>query len=216
MSEALLPKRFFFQFAAPCRYRQKLWSAQGADLGEEYRIVSLAELENRRAPVELRAAWSEEGLVFAFRVQGKQQQPWCRMGRAEDSDSVQIWIDTRDVHNVHRASRFCHRFLLMPAGGAKDGPLAQWMPINRAREQPRAIGPDEVQVRSVVSRGGYLLECFLAAGALTGFDPQEHPRLGFNYAVNDRELGEHTFTVGSPMPYQEDPSLWATLEMIKA
>ena len=34
--------------------------------------------------------------------------------------------------------------------------------------------------------------------------------------VDTSTLGEHTFTVGSPMPYQEDPSLWATLEMIKA
>ena len=49
--------------------------------------------------------------------------------------------------------------------------------------------------------------------AITGFDPQEHPRLGFTYAVIDRELGEQTLTVGSPMPYQEDPSLWATLEL---
>ena len=48
-----------------------------------------------------------------------------------------------------------------------------------------------------------------------GFDPQDHPRLGFNYAVTDRELGQQTLTVGSPMPYQEDPSLWATLELVR-
>ena len=53
----------------------------------------------------------------------------------------------------------------------------------------------------------------LAAEALTGYDPAEHPQLGFTYAVLDRELGEQTFAVGSPMLYQEDPSLWATLEL---
>ena len=48
-----------------------------------------------------------------------------------------------------------------------------------------------------------------------GFEPAEHPRLGFTYAVIDRELGEQTFSVGRPMPYDEDPSLWATLELVR-
>ena len=69
--------------------------------------------------------------------------------------------------------------------------------------------------RSRIQPDGYLLDAFLAAEALTGFDPREHPRLGFNYAVMDRELGEQTFSAGSPMPYQDDPSLWVTLELTR-
>jgi hypothetical protein len=61
---------------------------------------------------------------------------------------------------------------------------------------------------------GYVLHAFIPAEALTGFDPQEHPRLGFNYAIIDRELGVQTFSAGPPLPYDEDPSLWATLEMV--
>ena len=49
---------------------------------------------------------------------------------------------------------------------------------------------------------------------MMGFEPGEHPRLGFTYAVIDRELGEQTFSVGRPMPYDEDPGLWATLELV--
>lgn len=48
-----------------------------------------------------------------------------------------------------------------------------------------------------------------------GYEPAEHPRLGFTYAVIDRELGEQTFSIGHPMPYDEDPSLWATLELVR-
>jgi hypothetical protein len=43
----------------------------------------------------------------------------------------------------------------------------------------------------------------------------EHPRLGFCYAVMDRELGWQTFTVGPEFPFAEDPSLWGTLELEK-
>jgi len=214
----MLPTRFLFRFSVPCRYRQALWTDRGAGLDETYRLPSLAALEDRAEMAEVRAAWSEAGLAFTVRVHGKRQPAWCRGTRAEDSDGFQVWVDTRDVHNVHRAGRFCHRFIFLPSGAGRrmEEPLAEPLPINRAKELPRPAGPGQLRVHSEKRVDGYLLEALIAAGALTGFDPQEHPRLGFTYALLDRELGEQTFSVGSPMPYQEDPSLWATLELTKS
>jgi hypothetical protein len=156
-------------------------------------------------------------LAFRVHVQGKRQPLWCRSSRPEDSDSVVFWIDTRDVHNVHRAGRFCHSFLFLPsgAGSRQDEPLAQFVPIHRARENPKTIRAGQIQVRCQRQPDGYILEALIAADALTGFEPAEHPRLGFTYAILDRELGEQTFGVGSPLPYQEDPGLWATLELVR-
>ncbi len=217
MSNSLLPKRFLFRFSVSCLYRDPLWTAEGVALNEKHRLVSFAELEDRATTADVRAAWSEAGIAFAVCVAGKRQPPWCRENRVEDSDGLQIFIDTRDVHNIHRAGRFCHRFVFMPGGGGPrlDRPVATWLPIHRAREEPRPIRPEQLQVRSEKRVDGYLLEAFIPAEALTGFDPDEHPRLGFTYAVVDRELGEQTLGVGAPMPYQEDPSLWATLELTK-
>ncbi len=129
----LLPTRFLFRFSATCRYRDPLWTPEGAGLDESYRLPRLLELEERVAWAEVRAAWSEAGLAFAVHVHGKKQPPWCRDSRPDDSDSLQIWIDTRDVHNVHRAGRFCHRFVFLPCGGGPrlDRPLAGTLPINR-------------------------------------------------------------------------------------
>jgi hypothetical protein len=237
MSDLLLPARFLFRFAVSCVFREPLWTAEGAALDESCRLPSLVELEGRAAWADVRAAWNLSGLAFAVCVAGKEQPPWCRASRPEDSDGLQVWIDTRDVHNVHRAGRFCHRFIFLPRGGGRrlDEPVAQLHPINRAREQCRPVPPGQLQVRagkrgevplagtarrvprtkgtSPVLAGDYFLQAFVPAEALTGFDPQEHPRLGFSYAVLDRQLGEQTLGVGSPMPYQEDPSLWPTLEL---
>ena len=217
MSQPLLPERFLFRFSVPCLYRRPLWTPKGAGLGEEHRLLNLAELEGGTGPADVRAAWSEEGLALTVLVAGKRQAPWCRDNRPEDSDGLQVWIDTRDVHNIHRAGRFCHRFAFLPAGVGRrlDEPAALWLPINRAREQPRSIPPRALHVVSQKRIDGYVLDALIGAGALTGFDPAEHPRLGFTYAVLDRELGEQTFGVGSPMPYQEDPSLWTTLELVR-
>ncbi len=217
MSESLLPKRFLFRFSVPCLYRQPIWTAKGSGLDESYRLANIAELEDTPTLVDFRMAWNETGVALRAHVLGKRQAPWCRTNRPEDSDGVQVWIDTRDVHNVHRAGRFCHRFLFMPVGGGNrlDESVAMWRPIHRAKEHPKAIAQGQVRVRSERTAGGYILEAFLSAESLTGFDPQEHPRLGFTYAVIDRELGELTFSAGCPMPYQEDPSLWATVELVR-
>ncbi|MGD0900239.1 MAG: hypothetical protein ABR915_20590 [Thermoguttaceae bacterium] len=217
MIEPLVPTRFLFRFSIPCLVHEPLWSEAGAGLDERYRLPSLAELDGRPAWADLRAAWSPAGLAVAARITGKKQPPWCRASRPEDSDGLQIWIDTRDVHSVHRAGRFCHRFIFLPRGGGRrlDEPIAELLPINRAREHCRPVPPGRVMVRSERFSGGYLLEAFLPAEVLTGFEPGEHPRLGFTYAVLDRELGEQTLGVGSPMPYQEDPGLWATLELVR-
>jgi len=214
--DALLPKRFMFRYALPCLYREPLWTPKGADLGEEHRLLDFSKLDGLDDSfADVRVAWSEAGLVVSAAVSGKKKTPWCRATKPDDSDGLQVWIDTRDVHNVHRASRFCHRFAFLPSGGGEksNDPVAQWLPINRARAHPRSINPEDLKVLVKKRKGGYFVEAFIAAAALTGFDPAEHPRLGFNYAVVDRELGTQTLSPGDPMPYEEDASLWATLEM---
>ncbi|MCA9247733.1 MAG: hypothetical protein KDA42_11470 [Planctomycetales bacterium] len=216
MSESLLPPRFLFRFSAPLRQREPLWQEHGPGLGEEFRLPNLAELEGESAYADVRAAWSSEGLLFSVEVAGKEQPLWCRDTRLEDSDGLQVWIDTRDTHNIHRASKYCHRFAFLPAGAgrAHDRAAADQLVIARAKENAPPYRPRDLQVKSVVRKDGYRLAAFIAAGALNGFDPAEHPRLGFTYALLDRERGLQTFSVGMGFPYEEDPSTWGTLEMV--
>ncbi len=217
MSEPLVSPRFIFRFSLPCRRKARLWTAKGAGLNENYRLVSLAELEHPGRVPDFRAAWSEEGMVFSVLVEGKQQPPWCRATQVSESDGMQIWIDTRNVQNVHRASRFCHRLVFLPSGGAAKttDPVAAVLPINRARELHGPIHEGQLEVASKILADGYQLDAFVPAEALTGFNPEDHSAIGFNYAVYDRELGNHTLTAGGAMPYREDPSLWATLELAR-
>jgi len=218
MPDPLVSPRFLFRFAAPCRYGEPLWTAKGSALDKEHSLPNFAELEQPGAVPEVRAGWNETGLAFRFDVRGKHQAPWCRAQSPEDSDGVQIWLDTRDLKTVHRAGRFCHRFFFLPAGAGRGfaEPVCGALPIHRAREPHGPIREGQLQVLSEKRPDGYVLHVFISAAALTGFDPAEHPRLGFTYAVMDRELGEHTLAAGSPMPYQEDPSLWATLELVRS
>ena len=217
MSEQLVSPTMLFRFAAPCQYSAENWSARGLSLAEKHRLPCFGELEGKPTFAEVRVAWNEKGLTLNVTVRGKQQPVWCRDSRIEDSDGVQLWIDTRNTQNIHRAGRFCHRFALLPIGAGRrlDEPVAALLAINRAKESPREIDHGALQIRTATRTGGYSLEAYLPASALTGYSPADQPAIGFTYAISDRELGGQTFTVSQDLPFAEDPSLWATLDLTR-
>jgi hypothetical protein len=220
-TNSLLAPRFLFRFAVPVLRRDPVWKAGGLELPEPHRLLNLAELDANTADrepafAEVRAAWSHEGLSFNVRVEGNEQPVWCRDGRLEVSDGFQVWIDSRASLNIHRASRYCHRYVFLPAGGGHGNtqPVADQLLINRARENARPIRPRELQVASKITKTGYILAVFVPSVALVGFDPLQHRQLGFTYAVFDRELGMQTFATGAAFPFLEDPTCWAALDLM--
>lgn len=217
MSEQLLPPPFLFRYAVPCRRHQPLWSAGGVKLPEECRLRSFAELEGKKTFADFRGAWSEEGLAFTLAVKGKTQPPWCRDTRIDESDGLQVWIDTRNTQTIHRAGRFCHRFAFLPQGAGRrlDEPVAALLAINRAKESPREVDQRQLKVASQRLADGYAMQFCIPADVLTGYSPVDHPALGFYYAVIDRELGWQTLAMGPEFPFDEDPSLWGTLELAR-
>jgi hypothetical protein len=217
----LIAPRFLFRFAVPVANHTPIWKPGGVALGESYRLMNLAALDGATSDAEpsfadVRMAWATEGLLIDVAVEGKKQPVWCRDSRLDDSDGLVVWIDTRATHNIHRASRYCHRFAFLPAGGGRgqNEPVADQLLINRARENARPIRPRELQVASKVTKSGYRMAAFVPAAALGGYDPHQHRQLGFTYAVRDRELGMQTFATGPAFPFDEDPSCWATLDLV--
>ena len=216
--EPLLDSTFLFRFSVPCRrYRGRWDAAGGVELPPRYALPNLGQLDGHPRFAELRVGWNERGLYLTLNVQGKRQPPWCRSTRLEDSDGLHLWIDTRDTHDVHRAGRYCHRFCWLPRGGGRrqEQPVAQLLPIHRARETAEPAEPDSLKVVARVAAADYQLRGMIPAAALVGFDPAEQPRLGFFFLVTDRELGEQSLVLSSEFPVSEDPSLWGSLELIK-
>lgn len=216
----LLAPRFLFRFAVPLQRKQPIWGPSGVELDEGYKLPDLAALDagtgnHEPSFADVRMAWDAKGLAITLRVAGKKQPVWCRESRLEDSDGLVVWIDTRATHNIHRASKYCHSFVFLPAGGGRNStePLADQLLINRARENARPVRPRELHATSKVRKDGYDLSAFIPAVALGGYDPANHRSIGFTYAVIDRELGLATFATGPAFPFGEDPSCWATLEL---
>src|SRR5207253_8931712 len=83
---------------------------------------------------DVRLAWNETGLAVQLEVRGKEQPPAGDAARPGLSDGLTLWLDTRDARTSHRASRFCHQFHFLAAGGGseRDEPVFVQPKINRA------------------------------------------------------------------------------------
>ena len=195
---------------------EPLWSKDDLELPDSHRMPNFGELDGRSAFADVRFGWSAEGIAFSVRVVGKKQSVWCRDSRLDDSDGISVLIDTRDTRSIHRASRFCHRFVFLPQGGGAGGnaPLATLVNIARSKENPKSIKDRILRAHSEKRIDGYVLCGAIPAAAMTGWDPIEHIRLGFNYILTDRELGCQIFSGDLEMPVASDPSLWGTLELV--
>jgi hypothetical protein len=211
----MFSKPFLYRFRFPCAY-----AVAHADFDETYRLPNVQQIEDAdlqsRLPYDLRVGWNETGLLFSLTVSEKKQSLWCRSTQPDESDGLQICLDTRDIKDIHRASRFCHRLLFMPIGSGRDQsqPSVMWLPIHRAKEHPNAIDLSQIKMQSKVAATGYQLTVFLPGKILTGFEPVEYPNLGFHFVVMDREYGSSYFLAAPPLPHDQDPSLWGTLTMI--
>jgi len=216
----LVPHRYLFRVAYPCRYLKEV-PREGQDglldLPEQCRLDNFAAMDERRNFADVRLAWNELGLGLQVQVKGKEQAAQGDASRPRGSDGVTFWIDTRDARTSHRASRYCHQFHLLPTGGGpdRDEPAFVQTKIHRALQDAPIALAAAVPFRCARLKTGYRVEAFLPAAVLTGYDPEEHPRLGVYYAVRDTEKGEQVLGVGHEFPYAEDPSLWEVLELVK-
>ena len=187
------------------------------DLPAATRLDPFADIDGAPAFADVRLGWNETGLGLTVEVKGKDNFPIGDMARPRQSDGVTLWIDTRGDRTGHRATRTCHQFHFLAAGGGsnKDEPTFVQTKIHRALQDAPLAASGDVPFRIGRLKGGYRVEAFLSANVLAGYDPEQYPRLGVFYAVRDFEKGEQTPGADSDFPFAEDPSLWASVDLVK-
>jgi hypothetical protein len=218
----IIPNRFLVRMCHPCPYVRGVPNDSDdaehlVDLPDSAALQNLADLDELANFADVRLGWNEFGLAVQVQVKGKAQPPVGDADRPKTSDGLTLWVDTRDARASHRATRFCHQFHFLPAAGGadKDEPAFAQTKINRALQDAPLCNPGDVPFRGLQVKGGYRLEAFLPTAVLSGFDPEQHPRLGVYYAVRDQELGDQFLSVNGDFPFADDPSLWAVLELVK-
>jgi hypothetical protein len=222
MVTPLLPQTFWFRVALPCvRVEGIPRSRAGAkgrllDLPPACALPDFAPLDGRTSWSKLRVAWNPRGLAVSVEASGRAAPITFGPDLPSATPVIELWIDTRDTRNVHRATRFCHRFraALRPAASGSNltVELVQ-QPIHRASGDAPLCRADDLLARAERLRQGWRVEMFFSSAALHGFDPDTNRRLGFAYLVTDPDREDQYLTVGREFPIGEDPSMWATLEL---
>jgi hypothetical protein len=216
----VLPPASFFRLTCRCPFVARMPQRRGRlllDLPDHARLPLLPPASNTNNFARIAVAWNRSGLGIEVVVTGKREPPRVDLRYPKQSDRVEVWLDTRDARENHRATRYCHAFVLYPGGSGADGddPCVHRVAIPRAMEQSPALDMGQPSVRVHATGRGYLLEAFLPADSLHGFDPEANPRLGFFYWVHDNDLGDQTFGLDLDFPFSENPSLWHTLELVR-
>ncbi|MGC8642573.1 MAG: hypothetical protein ACP5XB_22175 [Isosphaeraceae bacterium] len=219
MGKSLLPQAFWFRLAASCPRVEEMPrpDRRGGllDLPPGCALPDLASLDGRSSWASVRAGWNARGLGIAVLARGR-GSPTASPDRPEGFADVNVWIDTRDTRDVSRATRFCHRFAAHLKLG-RDGKTLQvefnQRAIARAVADAPICSPELLSARADLTRSGWILELFIPAQALHGFDPDTNRRLGFAYQVSDHDREDQFLAVGRDFPIGENPSLWATLAL---
>lgn len=212
--KTLVPNRFLFTFEFPLAYRAKLPALNGSLSGwsDAELLPELGEIDGRRDFADVWACWNESGMAIAAQVAGKRKALRCDPLRFWEGDNLRLCTHTRDARDVKRATRYCQQFFLLPtgAGRAKDQPAAGIGQFQRAKENAPRVPVERIRVSAEVTKAGYNLEGFVPAECLVGFDPEQHPRIGFYYMLEDADHGQQYLTVGDDLGWNVDPSTWAT------
>ncbi len=219
---SLVPNRFLVRIAHPCPYVRTMPAKDDDDnhlleLPESARLQTFAELDEIESSADVRIAWNELGLGIQATITGKEKEPIGDVDKPKLAEGLTLWIDTRGDRTAHRASRFCHQFHFMPSAGGpdKNEPAFLQVKVNRALQDAAIVESSAVPFRCHRLKKGYRLEAFLNSAALSGYDPDQYPRLGVYYQVRDAELGDMYLGVNSDFPFADDPSLWDVLELVK-
>ena len=103
---ALSPVQFF-GLTADCQFIRG-----GLEPNKEHLLPSTSDLLDEESFCEVYCAWNFEKLAFHFIVHGLFQG----VGDADfrKGDSIEIFIDTRDLKTKGVVTRFCHHFVFFP------------------------------------------------------------------------------------------------------
>jgi hypothetical protein len=158
------------------------------------------------------AGWSEQGLRFEIDVNSpvKKIAPL----NVSDGDSIELFIDTRDVKSGGFNTRFCHHFFFLPESveGVQAGEITRF----RTEDSHPLCDPKDLKIKTSQTSSGYQAEIFIPTQCLCSYDPLEFNRLGFTYRINRaNQPAQHFSVVSDDYQIDQNPSCWGTLRLAR-
>ncbi len=208
----LLPINFFQLSLDLQRVDSQSFTSLGKRLAhDKYRLPNFSHLCGESEFAEVFLGWSPEGIathVLVHETFKRASYPDVTRG-----DSIELFIDTRDVKTSGFNTRFCHHFFCLPeeVDGYQVGELTHF----RTEDAHEWCNKDDLQVKASLHSGSYSITLLIPSHCLVGYDPDNFKRIGFAYRIN-RTIGppQHFCAVTQEFQIEQQPSLWSTMQLV--
>lgn len=179
---------------------------------KKYILPDLSDLCSEPHFAKVAMGWNKEGLEFL--VESGKPVRHCTYPDITRGDSCEIFIDTRDVKSAGFNTRFCHHFFFLPE--AVEGHHAGEITRFRTEDVHELCDPKELKVKAHIKPNAYILNIFIPAQCLYGYDPEQFDRIGFTYRINRPEgPAQHFSVITEDYQIDQQPSLWSSVNLVK-
>lgn len=198
----------FFALSCDCHFLAKKNSYPPFST---HSLPSTSRLCHEYSFTKVAVGWNQEGLFFQIHV----SQPYTKSSfpDVQKGDSIELFIDTRDVKSSGFNTRFCHHFYFLPkpADDHQCGEITHF----RTEDSHPLCDPKQLVCQSQFGSNDYTTKIFIPSQCLYGYDPKQFDRLGFTYRINRTSGKSQHFSVSSH-EYQIDqqPSLWSSMKLV--
>ena len=202
----------FFQFQANVRQTKEAFPSLTEKNYKKYLLPDLSSLCSEDAFAQVACGWSTEGVEFY--VESTEAFTRSSFPDVVRGDSIELWIDPRDIKTAGFNTRFCHHFFFLLE--AIDGHVAGEITRFRTEDAHELCDPHRLEIKAKLYTNGYRAQIFIPNDCLHGYDPDQFDRLGFTYRINRAKgFAQHYSVVTEDYQIEQQPSLWSSLKLIR-
>ncbi len=179
---------------------------------KNFLLPSTSDLMDEESFADVYAGWNFDKLSFFVEVRA----PFQKSGDADfrRGDSVELFIDTRDLKTKGVISKFCHHFVFFPV--ETQNFYGRETTRFRNEDMHRLCHPEDLQVSPDMDQNSYRIAIEIPSHCLHGYDPMSFSRLGFTYRINRTGAPPQHFAVSSEeYAIEQHPATWGTLKLQK-
>lgn len=197
----------FFGLAADSHFRKEALKVEKKDL-----LPTTSDLLNEEHFADVYSSWNFEKLSFIFVM----HVPYQRVIENDfrKGDSIEIFLDTRDLKTKGVVTRFCHHFVFFPL--EVQNFYGREISRFRGEDTHRLCHPEDLSIDVSLSSKSYAVSIEIPSHCLHGYDPLSFPRIGFTYQINRFGGKPQHFAVSSEeYLIEQHPATWGTLKLLK-
>lgn len=201
----------FFQVQINCLYLDPKNGTEDIKK-KEYQLPSFEKFTHEIPFADLNMGWNEKGLYFYCQVHSSFQDVFYP--EISRGDSLELFIDTRDVKTSGFATKFCHHFYFLPQKIEEH--QAGEMTRFRTEDAHELCDSKELKLKSDIQKKGYTLNIFIPSQCLHGYDVNQFNRIGFTYRINRvAKPPQHFSVLSAEFKVEPQPSLWSSAILAK-